>query len=69
MNELAQTQEQQQQPEIETPQIRSWKYTISQTSKGARITVHGDDISDLVDDYAIIRSELASRGYKIAPED
>ena len=54
---------------LETPQVRPYKYKIEQTAKGARITVHGDDLSDIVDDYVILQNELTGRGFKIAPEE
>ena len=51
------------------PIVKSWKYTISQSSKGARITVHGDDMTSTVNDYFELRQRLEVAGFKIAPED
>jgi hypothetical protein len=49
--------------------IKSWKYKIEQTSKGARITVHGDEMTGVVNDYYELRNRLETAGFKIAPED
>jgi hypothetical protein len=55
--------------EIETTVIRTYKYKIEQTARGARITVHGDAIDEVVMEYATIRTKLESEGFKVAPEE
>lgn len=49
--------------------IRGFKYKIEQTAKGARVTVHGDALNDVVNDYGKIRLLLVSSGFKVAPEE
>jgi len=53
----------------EQPIVRGFKYKIEQTSKGARVTVHGDDMTSTVNDYYEMRHRLEIAGFKIAPED
>jgi hypothetical protein len=55
--------------EIETMALRTYKYKIEQTAKGARITVHGDAIDEVVADYCKLRTKLEQEGFKVAPED
>lgn len=45
-----------------------YRYKIEQTRYGARITAHGDNISDVVLDYMQIRQRLEANGFKVAPE-
>jgi hypothetical protein len=54
--------------EISTP-LRSWKYKIEQSSRGARVTVHGDAIDEIVSDYCRLRTKLEQEGFKVAPEE
>lgn len=54
--------------ELQT-QVRGFKYKIEQTAKGARVTVHGDVLSDVVNDYGKIRLLLVSSGFKVAMEE
>lgn len=54
--------------EIQT-KVRSWKYTITQTSRGARVTVHGDALGKIVADYATLRQHLESGGFNVAPDE
>lgn len=61
MNELTQS-------EI-SPIERAWKYKISQTSKGTMVTVHGDDMVQVIKEYTILRGELSKAGFRIAPEE
>jgi hypothetical protein len=49
--------------------VKAYKYKIEQTSRGARVTVHGDAIDEIVADYAKIRLKLESEGFKVAPEE
>jgi hypothetical protein len=49
--------------------VRGFKYKIEQTAKGARITVHGDDMTSVVNDYFELRQRLETAGFRIAPED
>jgi hypothetical protein len=49
--------------------IRGYKYKIEQTSKGARVTVHGDALEETVDDYAKLRVRLEQEGFRVAPEE
>jgi hypothetical protein len=55
--------------EIETTVIRTYKYKIEQTAKGARIVVHGDAIDEVVADYCRLRTKLEQEGFKVAPEE
>ena len=52
-----------------SPPIKAYKYKIEQTSRGARVTVHGDAIDEIVTDYARLRMKLESEGFKVAPEE
>ena len=52
-----------------SPPIKAYKYKIEQTSRGARVTVHGDAIDEIVADYARLRMKLESEGFKVAPEE
>jgi hypothetical protein len=54
--------------EISTP-IRTYKFKVEQTAKGARVTVHGDAIDEVVADYCRLRTKLESEGFKLAPEE
>jgi hypothetical protein len=49
--------------------VKAYKYKIEQTSRGARVTVHGDAIDEIVADYAQLRLKLQSEGFKVAPEE
>lgn len=49
-------------------QIKGYRYRIEQTSNGARITVCGDAIDEIVADYTRLRLKLESEGFKVAPE-
>ena len=49
--------------------MRGYKFKIEQTVKGARVTVHGDGLEEVVDDYAKIRLRLEEEGFKLAPEE
>lgn len=49
--------------------IKGYRYKIEQTDKGARITVCGDAIDEIVTDYATLRLKLESEGFKVAPEE
>jgi hypothetical protein len=50
-------------------QTKTYRYKIEQTTKGARITVHGDTINEVVADYTRLRIRLEQEGFKIAPEE
>lgn len=50
-------------------QTKTYRYKIEQTSKGARITVQGDAIEEIVADYTRLRIRLEQEGFKIAPEE
>ena len=50
-------------------QVRSYKYKIEQTAKGARVTVHSDTIDEAVADYRNLRSKIESEGFKLAQEE
>jgi hypothetical protein len=50
-------------------QIKPYRYKIEQTTKGARITVHGDAIDEVVADYTRLRVRLEEEGFRIAPEE
>jgi hypothetical protein len=52
-----------------SPPIKAYKYKIEQISRGARITVHGDAIDEIVADYARLRLKLEEEGFKVAPEE
>jgi hypothetical protein len=55
---------------MEIPQIeRAWKYKIAQTSKGTMVTVHGDEILKVIEEYTFLRTELAKAGFRIAKEE
>ena len=54
---------------VETTPLRSWKYKIEQSSKGARVTVHGDVLDELIIEYQALRRGLERAGFKVAPED
>lgn len=47
---------------------RSWKYKAEATAKGIRITVHGDDIDQVVNDYSLLKAKLTAAGHNVAPE-
>jgi hypothetical protein len=47
--------------------IKTYKYKIEQTAKGARVTVHGDTIDEIVADYYRLRTKLEAEGFKVAP--
>ena len=49
--------------------IKGYNYRIEQTDKGARITVCGDAIEEIVTDYATLRLKLETEGFKVAPEE
>lgn len=49
--------------------VRTYKYKIEQTAKGARVTVHGDAIDEIVIEYATLRTKLEQEGFKVAPEE
>ena len=49
--------------------VRTFKFKVEQTAKGARITVHGDAIEEIVADYCRLRVRLEEEGFKIAPEE
>ena len=49
--------------------VRGYRYKITQSSKGARIEVHGDSLEETVLDYAQLRQRLESEGFRIAPEE
>ena len=49
--------------------VRGFKYKIEQTAKGARITVHGDELCEVVKDYFELRARLKDAGFKVAPEE
>lgn len=49
--------------------LKGYKYKIEQTSKGARVTVHGDALEETVSDYALIRARLETEGFTLAPEE
>jgi hypothetical protein len=50
-------------------QTKTYRYKIEQTAKGARITVHGDAIDEVVADYTRLRIRLEQEGFKISPEE
>jgi hypothetical protein len=50
-------------------QIKGYRYKIEQTDKGAKITVCGDAIDEIVADYTRLKVKLESEGFRIAPED
>jgi hypothetical protein len=54
---------------LENSVVRGYKYKIEQTSKGARVTVHGDALEETVADYATIRQRLQTEGFTLAPEE
>ena len=45
------------------------KYKIKRTFHGARVTVYGNAIDQIVADYTRLRLKLESEGFKVAPED
>jgi hypothetical protein len=49
--------------------MKTYRYKIKQTLKGAIVTVHGDAIDEIVTDYARLRLKLESEGFKVAPEE
>lgn len=49
--------------------IRTYKYEIEQTRKGARVTVHGDAMDEIVADYCRLRTKLDRVGFRVAPEE
>jgi hypothetical protein len=55
--------------DVSLPIKKTYRYKIKQTSQGARVTVSGDAIDEIVADYARLRLKLESEGFKIAPEE
>jgi hypothetical protein len=48
----------------------TYRYKIKQqTSQGARVTVYGDAIDEIVADYARFRLKPESEGFKVATEE
>lgn len=50
-------------------QTTTYRYKIEQTTKGARITVQGDAIDEVVADYTRLKIRLEQEGFRIAPEE
>lgn len=55
--------------DISTSIKNSFKYKIEQTAKGARITVHGDNLNETLTEYKQMRQMLEADGIKVAPEE
>ena len=51
------------------PRIKSFKYKIKQTFRGAKVTVYGNTIEEVVADYVRLRVKLESEGFKVASEE
>jgi hypothetical protein len=50
-------------------EIKGYRYRIEQTDKGAKITVCGNAIDEIVTDYVTLRLKLESERFKVAPEE
>jgi hypothetical protein len=46
-----------------TDTLRTYKYKVEQTAKGARVTVHGDNLTEVIQDYGLIRKGLMAAGF------